>query len=177
MYKYLNSKTLMIASIVTAVLYVSAFFLSLDNNAPGLVLSALIIVAFFGWMALVFSTSTIKATYYWGILMVLFSVLIIGALFKIQHWEGASLIITLSVYSTVAVYMVRFITKKRKTLLDVLKLLLVIIYSASYYMRVMHWIPELYTRFTPIIFLAVIFEFSRQYDKMMLARLRDRIQL
>src|SRR4051812_10176742 len=50
----------------------------------------------------------------------------IGAFFKIMHWPGAAIMIDVSLVVIVITYIVRFINKKTKTVLDIFKVLLVV---------------------------------------------------
>jgi hypothetical protein len=66
---------------------------------------------------------TITRTVYWRFVYSAISVIIIGALFKIQHWVIADYILGVGLGAIILIYIFRFLNKKQKKPFDYLKLL------------------------------------------------------
>jgi hypothetical protein len=71
------------------------------------------------------SGTTVK-TVQFKIILFCLGIFILGILYKIMHWPGGFEIITISLTGVVITYAVRFINKKRKTMLDIFKMLWVV---------------------------------------------------
>lgn len=67
-----------------------------------------------------------------------FPIFIIGVLFKLMHWPGSQLLITVCVAMVLLLYPIRFYLKKEKRFIDYIKLLLLLTFPADYYLRVFH---------------------------------------
>jgi len=79
-----------------------------------------------------------------GPLRISISVLIIGMLFKIQHWPYANVIIV-SAFSSIAIlYSFRFGAKKEKKLIDYVKLILVVFWCISGSLKTLHFPFQLF---------------------------------
>ncbi|MDR1678208.1 MAG: hypothetical protein LBR81_00290 [Prevotellaceae bacterium] len=75
--------------------------------------------------------SHLMQTIYGRILRIIIAIFIVGILFKVQHWPGAAIILSISVSALLITYLVRFITKKEKKLLDWLKVIWLSLYFIS----------------------------------------------
>lgn len=64
--------------------------------------------------------------------------IVIGFLFKIQHWSFASELIIFSSISLMALYVIRFFFKKVKALLDYIKLFIVILWVSINVINILH---------------------------------------
>jgi hypothetical protein len=76
---------------------------------------------------------------YANILKGLIGVTILGALFKIQHWVMADILLSISFLSIPVVYLVHFLTKPRKHLVDFSKLLFVLCQFTGAYLLIFHY--------------------------------------
>lgn len=65
-------------------------------------------------------------------------VLIFGALFKIMHWPFANNLMLIGAVSLAILYTIRFFNKKKKLLLDYVKLALILIWVFNYLVRAFH---------------------------------------
>lgn len=76
---------------------------------------------------------------YAQIVSMLIALLLVGMLFKILHWEGANLLLMISLLSFPLLYTVRFILKSTHNLLDIAKFLWVLAAFASILFNISHW--------------------------------------
>lgn len=83
--------------------------------------------------------TTIK-TVYFRIICFCIGFYILGALFKIMHWQGSSIIISVSLLSVAITYVIRFIKKNPKTVLDIFKMIWVILIAVESILRLEHLI-------------------------------------
>ena len=67
-----------------------------------------------------------------------FAVIIVGALFKIMHWQSASVLLVVGLLGVPLFYAIHFYQKKTKTLLDILKLLWLTSISISKIIAFLH---------------------------------------
>lgn len=67
------------------------------------------------------------------------AVIIVGALFKLQHWPYGSILFILGVAIAAIIYSAHFIKKPAKYLLDWLKVFFVIMQSITIIFRFSHW--------------------------------------
>jgi hypothetical protein len=92
-------------------------------------------------MILVLLNGTIIGTIYFKIIEFLTVSIFAGAAFKIMHWPGSSIILLVSLFGVVITYLIRFINKKEKGHLDILKLLWVLSAYIGGAMLFQHWVP------------------------------------
>jgi len=82
---------------------------------------------------------TFHKTIFLKIALIISSVIIIGILFKIMHWPGSNIMLTLGFSSMIVNYGIRYAKKTTKSRLDYLKLLWV---ASSFIISlgiIMHW--------------------------------------
>jgi hypothetical protein len=119
----------------------------LDLIIPGhdlaniLLYSGLLTGQLLGLIMLILNGS-IMNTIYWKIIQFCLGIAIIGVLFKIQHWVGSNIIITISFISIVITYAIRFINKPHKGHLDILKVLYVTAAYTCSLLIFQHLIPK-----------------------------------
>ena len=94
---------------------------------------------------LLFKNSSIRQTRYWRIILICFSLLLLGALFKIMHWPGAGMLLSLGSISIAVTYVIRYLFRSYKGLLETLKMLWVVTAFTNSLTRIMHWLPEEYS--------------------------------
>ena len=75
--------------------------------------------------------------YGWGA-----SVVLMGALFKIQHWPGSSIIYLCSILIVTITYSLRFILKEKKTIIDYTKVFWIVFAYLGFYFKIKHWILQ-----------------------------------
>lgn len=105
------------------------------------------------------TNGTILTTKIFRTIQVGIGFLIIGAMFKIMHWPGASIILLVSMFTIAITYLVRFIYKKNKNRLDVLKLLWVLFSYIGGFLILMHIIPSEYSNIAHVILWLAIIDF------------------
>ncbi|MCF8296312.1 MAG: hypothetical protein K9J13_02105 [Saprospiraceae bacterium] len=71
-------------------------------------------------------------------LLISIGILLIGILFKIQHYPYADWIVSIAFTSISVLYIFRFVNKKKKTLLNILKLVLVVSWSINGIFTLLH---------------------------------------
>lgn len=115
--------------------------LSLLAAVAGLVLNALVAGSAWGGLLLTYGLAagqmaglylllrngTLTGTVYFRIMLGLLGLAIIGVLFTILHWAGGRVLLVGPLVGIALTYTVRFAYKPRKSLLDVLKLLWVLV--------------------------------------------------
>ena len=87
---------------------------------------------------------------------------IVGALFRLMHWPFGNGIACLGLVGIASVYTVWFLKKKRKSLLDFLKVLWVVtafIYAA---LRLLHWIDPDFVYVPIVLFCAAFVLYTKQ---------------
>lgn len=121
--------------LVLIILGIVGFLLIRNNGTLYTLLFIIQLVA----LDLIFRESKIFYTpYYRGILISIFFY-IVGALFKIMHYEGGDLMLTISFAGVALAYSLRTINKTNKTLLDYTKGLWVFSACATAFLTTMHW--------------------------------------
>ena len=75
------------------------------------------------WLILIIAESRFRLSPYFRILSLFLAIFVVGLLFKIMHWPFANQMLMVAAIGGMIVYFVRFILKKSKTLLDLLKFL------------------------------------------------------
>lgn len=114
-------------------IWLTTLFFSSPETRP--FLSAGLILTQLSGLFLLLRAGTLFKSLYWITIGALLILLVIGAVFKIQHWPGASLLLFLGTSGIASVYLVSFIFKTPKQILDVAKVLWVLSYSAQYLLR------------------------------------------
>lgn len=149
------------------------FMLMVTNFESGTMLlsSGLSIVNLLGLILLIKNGSILK-TIYFKIISLFITIVIFGAMFKIMHWPGATILLMIGLIGIPIVYIFRFINKPAKAPLDVLKLLWVVISYTTTLAVVMHWLPREVTYIPNIIMLATVIYFASNClkDKTLLER-------
>lgn len=92
-----------------------------------------------------------------GFLFACFSGMIIGLLFKIQHWEGAGMLLLTTSTATGIVYALFFLGKPKKKRSDFLKLLYVLSAVAGVTFRMNHWPYADYFSYASVLLLWMTF--------------------
>ena len=99
------------------------------------------------WGLLV-TSGTIIGTWYFRLIFFLASVFLVGVLFKLLHYPGASSMLWVSMPGILLTYAVRFVRKSHKGQFDVLKLVLVLVSGSSALLLIMGLVPK-EVRFLP----------------------------
>lgn len=108
---------------------------------------------------LLFRNSMLQTTVFWKIIKFFIGLTILGALFKIQHWVGAGILLLISQLGICATYTIRFLLKKYKKRLDILKFLYIFSATTTYILTVQHWIRGEYRLFPLLIFWILLLDF------------------
>jgi hypothetical protein len=91
---------------------------------------------------LLLKNGTILTTIYWKIICLLFCLAIVGFMFKIMHWKFADIILLTSLISIAITYLIRFIFKNKKSILDILKALGIVVSFISTPIILLHWLSS-----------------------------------
>ena len=67
------------------------------------------------------------------------ALVLVGAMFKRMHWEGADLMLGSGLASVGVLYLIHFVKKPEKDIADAGKLAFLFTFLAGKYFRVMHW--------------------------------------
>ena len=141
----------------------SLFTYIYDINNTKLIDIELYIGQVFGVMLLLFNSTLVK-TIYWKFLMLSFVILIIGAMFKILHWPGTSILISISIFSIMTIYSFRFYKKESKQRIDFLKLIWVLMAFSIDGLTLFHLIKDVRI-IDFVLFWLVMIEFVYQNSK------------
>ncbi len=118
-----------------------------------------------GFFMLILNGTFIK-TRFFKILNGAAALIIVGALFKIMHWQYADLLLTMGLIGTILIYFLSFLKKPLKKRLDFLKLTWVIVAFAIAILRFAHLIGEEYQVLSStLIWLAIIDYLKMQKEK------------
>lgn len=150
----ISNKTLKILFALTLLLQITGLFIYNSDHFPVIAILAALINVF--WLFLIYSYATIRHTVYFRIMMVLLATLLIGVLFKLQHWEGGSPILMGSTSGLMITYFIRFIKKKQKRLLDILKVAWAEVTLGTSLGVLQHWIPKEYSLVGSLLFIFMI---------------------
>jgi hypothetical protein len=118
-----------------------------------------------GWIIVMLRTSGFTKTVYYKVILVLCGLLLFGAVFKIQHWPISNPVLLSGCLGIVIVYLIRFWNKKKKGLLDYLKVIWVIMTLATSWLILMHAIGKEYSILKELVFLNLIFVYSLETDR------------
>ena len=105
------------------------------------------------------SNGTTFKTRYWKLILVFIPVIITGALFKIIHWHFADHLLLAGLFAIPSIYLIRFITKKKKGHLDILKLLWVVTAFTFTSLILMHCLSKSYSPIPGILILVTVCDF------------------
>lgn len=108
------------------------------------------------WYWVIFKQATIRKTVYFRIMLVFLAVLLLGVLLKLEHLPGASLLITVAVTGIIITYVIRTVKKKKRGLLDWLKLSWLTTAALTYLGIAEHFIPKEYGIISNLLFLGLI---------------------
>lgn len=110
-------------------------------------------------LLLLVQNGTILGTAYAKILLLLGGLLLIGVTFKILHWLGADPLLWGSLVGIAGTYSIRFIRKKSKGQLDIVKLLWVLAASGSALLLFLHLAPREVAYVAPTLFWLMVLDF------------------
>ena len=127
-----------IAILFTLLGYILNSFKPEEHPADTLILVMSSIASLFG-LSIIYRTSTIQRTKYFRIIQMSFSIVIIGIVFRLQHWWRGEIIILIGVAALIVTYSFRFASKKSKIVTDVLKWLLVVSGAFAFAFNLEHW--------------------------------------
>lgn len=92
-------------------------------------------------VAMLIHAGTFRRTVYWRAVLLLVSAFLVGTMFKIMHWAFANLLLGSSLGLVALIYGAWFFQKRRKSLLDVLKMLAVSVACGSRLNTLLHLTP------------------------------------
>ena len=164
MHKYLKPKQLYLFCALAIILEVLYVFLDLDSDILNTCLSIALFAINTLWVIFIVHESKIMKTIFGRLILILVSVIIIGFLFKLMHWLNANLILMIGYFGIMILYTIRFILKKQKHLLDILKLMWLEIGSLISLLILMHKIDRDYSFISSLLFFAVICVFTLDYN-------------
>ncbi len=136
----------------------SDFFLMKNNFGITLTSWSLYIAQLLGIFMLIMN-SQIQKTVYWKVILFCLVVSLIGGMLKILHLEYANEILLLGMLGIVTTYIVRFIYKKNKGLLDILKLLWVMAAYTIGFLILLHYLSKDYFGVASVLFWLMIIYF------------------
>jgi hypothetical protein len=150
---------------LTIILVVVNGFLDLDSG----IIATCLKIASFGvnvfWIYFMVRESKFNKTIFGRLTLIFISVIIIGFLFKLQHWANAGTLLIFGYVGIMITYTIRFIAKKQKLLLDIFKLIWVETTALISLLVLMHRIDRDYTIINSLLFIAVICLFTLDYNK------------
>ena len=126
----------------------------------GIILSfGLSVVNLLGLILLIRNSSLTK-TIYFKFISILIAIIIFGAMFKIMHWPGSAIMLTIGLIGIPCVYTFRFINKPTKLPIDIMKLIWVLSAYITALGVTMHWLPRELTYLPNVIMLATLIHFA-----------------
>lgn len=146
-----NAGLLRILFIITLLLCIGIMFI--EGNAVVSLLSRSIT---FFWLWVLLKSSTIRKTFYFRIMLVFLAILLVGMLLKLEHLSGASMLMRASLLGLVITYLIRTFNKKKKVLLDWLKLSWLIAVAFISLGILEHLISREYGIISNVLFLTMI---------------------
>ena len=150
---------------MTIVLVVLNGFLEFDSGifSTCLTIASFVVNAF--WIIFLVNDFKYRKTIFGRLTYIFLSVIIVGFLFKLQHWPFAGTTLMIGYVGIMITYAIRFITKKQKHLLDILKLLWVQTTAIISLLILMHRIGREYSIINALLFIALICVFTLDYNK------------
>ena len=152
---------------MTIILVVLNGFLELDSAIINtcLTIASFVVNAF--WIIFLVNDSKYSKTIFGRLTYIFLSIIIVGFLFKLQHWTFAGTTLMIGYVGIMITYAIRFLTKKQKHLLDILKLLWVETTAVISLLIMMHKINREYSIINAVLFIAIICVFTLDYNKRM----------
>lgn len=157
-----NSSALILIGIAIIFILIGliSMIINQENYVPAnLILNTGLIGGQLVGLVLLVNHGTIMNTLYWRIISFGIGILIIGTLFKIMHWTGYPIIYLTSIALITITYSVRFVNKREKKRLDILKFLWVIIGYSTTAMILLNWISYEYSIVGQILFWLTLADF------------------
>ncbi len=105
------------------------------------------------------SNGTTLKTLYWKLILVFIPIILLGTLFKIMHWHLADPLLLVGLFAIPSIYFIRFITKKERGHLDILKWLWVLTAFVFSALILMHWLSKSYSTIPVIVLWVTICDF------------------
>lgn len=133
-----------------------------ENYLANIILNFGLIVGQLLGLIMLVHNGTISTTIYWKIIKFCIGVAMIGAMFKIQHWVGANIILTTSFICIAITYSVRFFRKTKKEHLDILKFLWIVTAYICSALILQHLIPSEIMTIAFLLFWLTIIVFTIQ---------------
>lgn len=149
---------------VVFILYVLGNFIPVDNKYYVLVSAAF----FYAGVALLLKNGTFIYSKFVRYLSILFGVLIVAILFKILQLSGADILLIAFPVGTIILYGFWFLTKPKKQLLDILKLLWVPVFLAAILFKMLHWLySDELNLISSVLFIIILAVFiSKNYQRL-----------
>lgn len=165
MNKNIKPNHLYLICAITIVLVILNGFIEFDSGIIDVFLTIASFVMSTFWIIYLINDSKFRKTIFGRITYLFLAVIIIGLLFKIQHWASAGTTLKIGYVGIMINYAIRFITKKQKNLLDILKLLWVESTALISLLSLMHKIESEYSIINTLLFIALICAFTLEYNK------------
>lgn len=117
------------------------------------------IISYILGLIVILRNSTLTKTKYWKIILFMFVFMLVGALFKIQHYPGSRYLLLTGMTGISITYLIRFLRKKSKNNLDIFKLVWVIITFSGYSIFIFIWIPNIISQISIGVFWLLFYYF------------------
>ena len=156
-----NKTFLILICIAALVALVGLFTLMITYFESGWIFlsSGLSIVNFLGFIMLL-KNSSLTQTIYFRYVSIFIAIIIFGSMFKIMHWPGSAIILTIGLIGVPIIYLIRFINKPIKNQIDIIKLAWVVIAYITALGVIMHWLPRYFTYLPNLIMLTTVIQFA-----------------
>ena len=152
---------------MTIVLVVLNGFFEFDSGIIDTCLAIASFVVDTFWIIFLVNDSKYSKTIFGRLTYLFLSVIIVGFLFRLLHWSFAGTTFMIGYVGIMITYVIRFIIKKQKLLLDILKLLWVQTTAIISLLTLMHRIDREYSIINALLFIALICVFTLDYNKRM----------
>jgi len=96
-------------------------------------------------LIIMLANGTFSDRKYFNLAYALIGATLVGAMFKVLHYQGADQLLTFCPAALVILYVIHFATKPVKGVLDILKLLTAISFPAIAVPVAMHWVEDSWT--------------------------------
>lgn len=118
-------------------------------------------ISYLSGLLLLLMNGTFIKTKYYNYSFLFISMLLIGSLFKVNHWPLSNLLITTAYIGIVILYSISFFKKPIKKRLDILKLIWVLLEFCSNLLIFFHIISNEYSTIPMVLLFLMVFEFLR----------------
>lgn len=152
---------------VTILVVVLNWFLEIDFAIINTLLSIVGFALNAFWILFLVNDSQYGKTIFGRLTYFLLAIIIVGFLFKLQHWPLAGTTLIIGYAGIMIIYTIRFLTKKNKLFVDILKLLWVETTAVISLLILLHKINKEYLLINGLIFIALICTFTIYYNKRM----------